>query len=49
MAGVKKDKKGSGFGVTTPKVGLYPAGSIVAVRGGKVVTSSERKDPPKKG
>ena len=48
MVRAQKGKKGGGFGVTTPKVGLYPAGSIVAVSGGKVVTSSE-KPLPKKG
>ncbi|MBO4472594.1 MAG: hypothetical protein J5765_02165 [Clostridia bacterium] len=49
MAEDRKRGKASGFNVHTPKVGLYPAGSIVGVKGGKVILRGEKKPARKKG
>ena len=49
MTDGKKKTKKSGFGVRTPKVGLYPAGSIIGVRDGKVVTSDANKQDRSRG
>ena len=47
MANKKKKSKSSGFNVESPKVGLFPAGSIVKVSGTKIVLT-EKPEKPKK-
>ena len=47
MPSAKKESKKSGFNVHTPKVGLFPAGSITGVSSGKVVLSSTKKKKQK--
>ena len=43
MPSFEKKSKKSGFNVRTPKAGLYPAGSIRGVSGGKVVADPKVK------
>ena len=45
MAKKKKIIKPCGFNVEPPKVGLFPAGSIVKVSGNKVVVAEGAKKP----
>lgn len=47
MANEKRNPNKCGFNVHTPNVGLYPAGSIKGVSGGKVITSGAKKKPKK--
>jgi len=47
MANKKTKSKSSGFNVETPKVGLFPAGSIVRVSGTKIILA-DKKEKPKK-
>lgn len=47
MANKKKKSKPSGFNVESPKVGLFPAGSIVKVSGTKIVLADKTEKPKK--